>query len=113
MHGADHVALVADQAEVDRIAGNALTGERHHRKFGEPLLVLVMSPQRRQDDIGEQPIGAQDDQQDEPGAAHADMPRRYRLVSAALNISHGAILAISGREVSMIRVFSGKSSLST
>ena len=75
MHGAQHVRLVADQPDIDRIAGNALRGPRHHRQSGEPLLMLVMRPDRRQDEIGEQAIGDQEQQQElqdqaEPAALH-------------------------------------------
>ncbi len=69
MHGADDVALVADQPDIDGIAGNALRGARHHVEAGEALLVLVMGPQRRQHDIGEQDVRRHGEQQDDRGAA--------------------------------------------
>ena len=63
LHGAEHVVLVADQADIDGIAGNALRGPRHHRQIGEALLVLVMGPQRRQRQIGERGVGQNDREQ--------------------------------------------------
>src|SRR5579862_9592745 len=44
LHGAEHVALVADQADIDWVAGNALSRARDHRQIGEPALMLVMAP---------------------------------------------------------------------
>ena len=67
VHRADHVALVADQADIHGIAGNALRGARHHRQIGEAFLVLVMRPERGQHEIGEQ----------------ARRPRRRRARAAA------------------------------
>ena len=36
LHGAEHVEPVADQPDIDRIAGNALRGPRHHRQVARP-----------------------------------------------------------------------------
>src|SRR6266699_1200344 len=44
IHGAENVLVVADQTDIDRIAGNALGGPCHHRKSSKALLVFVMGP---------------------------------------------------------------------
>ncbi len=91
-HRAQHVLVVADQADIDRIAGNALRGARHHRQIGEALLVLVMRPQRRQREIGEHGIGEHDR---ERGQQEALQPRaigqglRFDIV---VKVSHGDTL---------------------
>ena len=81
VHGADHVPGVADQSDIDRIAGNALPGPRHHRQCREPLLVFVMGPQRRQHDIGEQAVDAGKQQQQQRGALQAPVSWRGRQVA--------------------------------
>jgi hypothetical protein len=77
MHRADHVLAVADQPDIDGIAGNALRG-RVTIGSGEALLVLVMGPERRQHEIGEQAIGATTN-----SASHAARARIRRAYSAA------------------------------
>jgi hypothetical protein len=42
------------------LIGSPLRRSRHHRKIGEPALVLVMAPQRRQREIGERGVGNYD-----------------------------------------------------
>ena len=71
VHGAEHVPDVADQPDIDRIAGNALRGPRHHRQVGEALLVLVMRPEAGQHQIGEQAIGDEDEQRERQRAPAA------------------------------------------
>ena len=60
LHGAEHVELVADQTDIDGIAGNALCGARHHWQIGEAALMFVVVPQGRQREIGQRGIGQHD-----------------------------------------------------
>ena len=61
---------MADEADVQGIAGNPLRRPAHHRPAGETRLVLVMGPQRRQHGIGEEDVEQADrggDGEDAPG----------------------------------------------
>ncbi len=60
IHRAQHVLARSDQADIDRIAGNAGRCARDHGEAGEILLVLVAPPEQRQHDIGDQKIEADD-----------------------------------------------------
>jgi hypothetical protein len=71
MHRADHVALIADQADIHGIAGNALSRACHHRQIGQAFLVFIMRPEPGQDEIGEQAVAAEDEQRKRHGAAES------------------------------------------
>src|SRR5436190_8393546 len=79
MHRAENVFGFADQADIDGIAGNSLSCARHHRQAGKALLMLVMGPQRRQHDIGQQAVHHERDGEDGGGAAQPAMSRRARV----------------------------------
>ena len=71
VHRAKHFLLVADQPDIDGVAGNALRGARHHRQVGEALLVLVVRPQRRQQQIGDGGVDRDDRKQRQQHALEA------------------------------------------
>ena len=80
-HGAEHVELVADQADIDGIAGNALRGARHHRQISKAALMFVVVPQRRQRQIGQRQVGQYDAERDEQALLQSRMRvmgRQYR-----------------------------------
>ncbi len=67
------LVLVADKRDIEGIARDALRGVGGHRPAGEARLVLVVGPERGQDDVGQQRIGrraARDQQSGVDGPAH-------------------------------------------
>jgi clan AA aspartic protease (TIGR02281 family) len=62
LHRAQNVLVVADQADIDRVAGNALRRSCHHRQARQALLVLVMGPEGREQKVGHEAIADHDQQ---------------------------------------------------
>jgi hypothetical protein len=62
----------------------------------------VMGPERRQYDVGEQPVSGGDDQRDRRGAAQSGTLRECRRMRDVSSVSHGAALVNSRREVSTV-----------
>ena len=73
MHGAENILFIADQADIDRVAGNTLRGQRHHRQRRETLLVFVMGPERRQHQIGGEGICDDREQREQQKALQSRM----------------------------------------
>ena len=85
--GTQHILLIPNHPDIDRIAGNALRGAGHHRQFGKALLVLVVRPQRRQCEIGQQDIDSDGGKREQQRAAQPPtIPQGPRL--QFVNISH-------------------------
>jgi hypothetical protein len=80
VHGANNVALIADQRDVDGIARNALRGARHHRQFRQSALVLIMRPERGQHDIGKRGVAEQDREHDQQHALEPRMMMRAHML---------------------------------
>ena len=87
MHRAHQILGVADQPDIDRIAGNALPGACHHRQASEAFLVLVMGPESGQD-ICEQAVGDQDRKRDLCRAPEVATPARWFIRSS---VGHGDV----------------------
>ena len=92
VHRAQDFLFVADQAGIDRVARNVLRGACHHRQRCQPLLVLVVRPERRQHEIGEHGVNERDR---EHGEQHALQLRVLagRGMRIGGMVGHGANLA--------------------
>ena len=66
---ADRLLLGPDQPDIQRIAGNSVGGDGHHRPAAQPRLVLVMRPEARQHQIGGEQVDAEQGRHDCRGVA--------------------------------------------
>ena len=79
MHGTQHVAGVADQPDIDRVTWNALRRHGDHGQSGEALLVFVVGPERRQQQIGDEAVDSQQQQRQPRRAMHATAARFWGM----------------------------------
>src|SRR5579885_2875017 len=56
IHAAEHIRARADQADIDRVARDAACRARDHGHAGQLLFVLLLSPEQRQHEIGDQNV---------------------------------------------------------
>src|SRR5262249_51864165 len=61
VHGAQNIAFGSNQAHIDRITRNTLTGACYHRTSCQSPLMLIMAPCEWQHDVGEDSVGCDND----------------------------------------------------
>jgi hypothetical protein len=77
-HGAHQVLLRADQADVDRVAGDAESGDGAGSEIRDLSLALVVAPDERRGQIGQHEISRRDRRDDGDRAATDEIRRRHR-----------------------------------
>jgi hypothetical protein len=66
VHGAEDIVPAADESDIKRISGYAVSGTRHHGQGRKARLVLVMAPQRGQQQVGKQKISEEQARKNDP-----------------------------------------------
>ena len=75
VHGKQDVFLGADKSDIERIARDVAPGAGHHGQGSKAWFVLVMTPQRGQQEVGKQEIGEENARKNDPPSSPArDLP---------------------------------------